>query len=102
MDETPIAFRDYHMLIQAMNHAPNSPMRTPIKGLETANQNGIAFLNRIALRPTSSVSKIGFIHSSLQFESDAAIARVSGLVPETDCWIAQVVLIAQRAEACRI
>src|SRR5439155_1305730 len=101
VDETRIAFRHYHMLIQVTNHAPNNPIRTPINGLEIANQKGIVCPNGIALRPTSSVSKIRFIHSAY-FESAAAIARVSGLVPEPDCWIAQIVLIAQRAEACCI
>ena len=64
IDETPIAFRDYHMLIQATNHAPSNPIRTPISGLETANQKGIVCLNEIALRPASSVSKIAFIYSA--------------------------------------
>ncbi len=55
-----IAFRHYHMLIQVTNRAPS---RTPIKGLEIANQKGIV-LNGIALRPRSSVSNIAFIHSA--------------------------------------
>ena len=97
-----IAFRHYHMLIQVTNRAPSNPIRTPIKGLEIANQKGIVCLNGIALRPTIFRFKHRFHTLSLLFESAAAIARVSGLVPEPDCWIAQVVLIAQRAEACCI
>ena len=64
VDEMRIAFRHYHMLIQVTNHAPSNPIRTPIKGLEIANQKGIVCLNGIALRPTSSVSNIAFIHSA--------------------------------------
>jgi len=41
VDEMRIAFRHYHMLIQVTNRAPSNPIRTPIKGLEIANQKGI-------------------------------------------------------------
>ena len=50
-------------------------MITPIRGLETANQNGITSLNGMASRATVAVSKIVFIPSSLLFGSAAAIAR---------------------------
>jgi hypothetical protein len=42
--------RDCHMLSEVTNHAPSRPIRTPISGLETANQNGIISLNGIASR----------------------------------------------------
>jgi hypothetical protein len=51
-------------------------MITPIRGLETANQNGITSLNEMASRATVAVSKIVFIPFSLLFDSVAAIARV--------------------------
>ena len=51
-------------------------MITPIRGLETANQNGITSLNGMASRATIAVSKIVFIPFSLMFDSVAAIARV--------------------------
>jgi hypothetical protein len=72
-----MAFRDGHMLSEVTNHAPSKPIRTPISGLETANQNGIISLNGIASRLTFAALKIVFIPSSLLFESCAAIARVS-------------------------
>ena len=40
-----------HALSQVTNHAPNKPMITPIRGLETANQNGITSLNEMTSRP---------------------------------------------------
>ncbi len=43
------------MLNQVRNQAPNKPIRTPINGLETANQNGITSRNGIVLRLTFSV-----------------------------------------------
>ena len=51
-------------------------MITPIRGLETANQNGITSLNEMTSRATGAVSKIVFIPCSLLFDSVAAIARV--------------------------
>ena len=58
------AFRDDQTLIHATNHAPSNPMRTPINGLNTANQNGIVSLKGIASLRTFSVSTIGFIRSA--------------------------------------
>jgi hypothetical protein len=49
-------------------------MITPIRGLETANQNGITSLNEMTSRPTGAVSKIVVIPFSLLFDSAAAIA----------------------------
>ena len=49
---------------------------TPIRGLETANQNGITSLNGMASGATIAVSKIVFMLFSLLFDLAAAIARV--------------------------
>jgi len=56
-------------------------MSTPITGLETANQNGIASFSEIASRSKAAVSNIVFMPFSLLFDSAAATARVqdSGL-----------------------
>jgi hypothetical protein len=51
-------------------------MITPIRGLETANQNGITSLNGMASGATIAVSKIVFMLFSLLFDLAAAIARV--------------------------
>jgi hypothetical protein len=51
-------------------------MITPIRGLETANQNGITSLNGMASGATTAVSKIVFMLFSLLFDLAAAIARV--------------------------
>ena len=68
--------RGCHALSQVTNHAPNKPMITPTRGLETANQKGITSLNEMTSRATGAVSKIVFIPCSLLFDSVAAIARV--------------------------
>ena len=65
-----------HALSQVTNHAPNKAMITPIRGLETANQNGITSLNGMASGATIAVSKIVFMLFSLLFDLAAAIARV--------------------------
>jgi hypothetical protein len=56
-------------------------MSTPINGLQTANQNGMASFSEIASRPTAAVSNIVFMPFSLLFDLTAATARVwdSGL-----------------------
>ena len=43
-----MAFQDCYMLNQVMNQAPSKPIRTPMNGLEMANQNGIASFRGIA------------------------------------------------------
>jgi hypothetical protein len=71
------AVRDCHAVTQVTNHAPSNPIRTPISGLEMANQNGIASLNVTAPRPAFALRKIVFMHFSLLFDPAVAIARAS-------------------------
>jgi hypothetical protein len=86
-------------------------MSTPITGLETANQNGIASLSEIASRPTAAVSKIVFMPFSLLFDSAAATARVwdSGLPLPTQSLLplqnenqAVTALASRRVSAIRV
>ncbi len=53
-----MAFRDRYVLSHVTNHAPNKPMRTPISGLETADQNGISSLNEIVSRLAFATKRI--------------------------------------------